>query len=65
MSGTIYVVKVGSSHAFKPLGFVEAGYDEGRVIAILKERHPWAVNGSFVFVPVSRESLPPDLELVV
>ncbi len=61
----VYVVKVGSSHAFKPLGFVEAGYDEDSVIAILKARYPWAVNGTFVFVPVSRESLSPDLELIV
>ena len=61
---TVFVVKVASEHAWKPLGFVEHGYDEERVISRLKEKHPWAVKSTFVFVPEDRAAIHPQLELI-
>jgi len=49
----VIVVKVGSSHAFKPLGYVEmeTGHDREKIVAHLKAKHPCWENGTFIFVP--------------
>ena len=62
--GRLFVVKVAAGHALKPLGCVEAGYDEQQVVAYLKEKYPWARNSTFVFAPADRESLADDIELI-
>ena len=55
----VIVVKVGSSHAFKPLGYVEmeAGHDREKIVAHLKQRYSCWVNGTFIFVPTPRSEV--------
>lgn len=56
------VVKVASGHAWKPLALASPEADREKVVARLKELHPWAINGSFIFVA---EDAPAGLEEVI
>lgn len=54
----VIVIKVASGHAWKPLAYVEGtGHDRNKIVERLKQLHPWACNGTFIFVSTPRNEV--------